>query len=74
MKVLKIRDRWLIYDKATRIPMTAFQDALRYAGTEVDLDEVQCMLANMIDRVSFFFVDKALCVCLFETEIWLCFG
>ncbi|KAJ3051053.1 COP9 signalosome (CSN) subunit [Rhizophlyctis rosea] len=44
------RKTWLIYDKATRIPMTAFQDALRYAGTEVELDEVQCMLANMIDR------------------------
>ncbi|KAJ3295694.1 COP9 signalosome (CSN) subunit [Borealophlyctis nickersoniae] len=44
------RKTWIIHDRTTRVPMAAFRQAMQLAGTEVDLDEVQCMLAIMIDR------------------------
>ncbi|KAI8814710.1 hypothetical protein BJ742DRAFT_765927 [Cladochytrium replicatum] len=41
---------WLVNEMNTRIPMRVFQTALHLSGTEVDMLEVECMLANMIDK------------------------
>ncbi|KAI8808471.1 hypothetical protein BJ742DRAFT_893344 [Cladochytrium replicatum] len=40
---------WL-NEKNTRMPMRLFQTALHLSGTEADMLEVECMLANMIDK------------------------
>jgi hypothetical protein len=44
--------RWIASEKSTRIPISTFQTALNLHGVEVDTDEVECMVANMIYRVS----------------------
>lgn len=43
---------WLASDKSTRVPISTFQTALRLHNVEADSDEVECMVANMIYRVS----------------------
>ncbi|RUS18293.1 hypothetical protein BC937DRAFT_88954, partial [Endogone sp. FLAS-F59071] len=37
-----------IMDRATKLPIAVFQQALAFVGVEADLAEVECMLANMI--------------------------
>jgi hypothetical protein len=44
--------RWIASDKSSRIPLSTFRTALELHGVEVDADEVECMVANMISRVS----------------------
>jgi hypothetical protein len=42
---------YLVLDKASRISIQQFQTALRVAGSpDVDGDEVECLLANLIDK------------------------
>lgn len=43
---------WIASDKSSRVPISTFQTALRLHGVNVDSDEVECMVANMIYRVS----------------------
>jgi hypothetical protein len=43
---------WIAGDKSSRIPISTFQTALEIHGVDVDPDEVECMVANMIFRVS----------------------
>lgn len=47
--------RWIASDKSTRIPLSTFQTALSIHKIDVDPDEVECMVANMVFRVSFLF-------------------
>ena len=42
---------WLCSDKTTRLSVGAVQWALTFADTEVDTDEVECLLANLIYKV-----------------------
>lgn len=49
---LELINRWIASDKSTRIPISTFQLALQLHGVEVDVEEVECMLANMVYRVS----------------------
>jgi hypothetical protein len=49
---LELMNSWIASDKSTRIPISTFQLALRLHGVEVDVEEVECMLANMVYRVS----------------------
>jgi len=42
--------RWVIRDKGNRIPVADFQTALQVTGQDVDLDEAECLVANMIYR------------------------
>jgi len=51
---------WIASDKSTRIPISTFQLALELHGVEVDVEEVECMLANMVYRVSHLRVDQGL--------------
>lgn len=44
--------RWLASDKSTRMDLSVFQAALSLHGVQADADEVECMVANMIYRVS----------------------
>lgn len=44
--------RWIASDKSTRIPLSTFRVALELHNVDVDADEVECMVANMIYRVS----------------------
>ena len=44
--------RWIASDKSSRISISTFQLALKLHEVEVDSDEVECMVANMIYRVS----------------------
>lgn len=44
--------RWTASDKSTRIPISTFRKALDIHAIDVDSDEVECMVANMIYRVS----------------------
>lgn len=50
--MIELMNRWIASDKSTRIPISTFQLALELHGVEVDVDEVECMLANMVYRVS----------------------
>lgn len=43
---------WVASDKSSRVPVSTFQLALKLHGVDVDADEVECMLANMVYRVS----------------------
>jgi len=43
---------WIASDKSTRIPISTFQTALELHDVESDAEEVECMLANMVFRVS----------------------
>lgn len=45
---------WIASDKSTRIPIETFRLALKLHGVDVESDEVECMVANMIYRVSNF--------------------
>jgi hypothetical protein len=45
-------NRWIASDKSSRIPISTFQTALSLHKVKVDEDEVECMVANMIFRVS----------------------
>lgn len=36
--------------RAAQIPLTWFQDALRLLGCDMDMDEVECVAANLIFR------------------------
>jgi hypothetical protein len=47
-----LMNSWIASDKSTRIPISTFQLALQLHGVEVDVEEVECMLANMVYRVS----------------------
>ena len=51
-KSSRLMYRWIASDKSTRIPISTFQLALELHGVMVDVDEVECMLANMVYRVS----------------------
>ncbi len=44
--------RWIASKKSTRIPVSTFRIALELHGVEADGEEVECMVANMIYRVS----------------------
>lgn len=44
--------RWIACDKESRIPISAFKLALQHQGIEVDEDEVECLVAGMIWKVS----------------------
>ncbi|KAJ3100585.1 COP9 signalosome (CSN) subunit [Phlyctochytrium planicorne] len=45
------RGTWLCKNKPTRLEFGAFVAAVHFAGCpDVDLDEVECMLANLIDK------------------------
>lgn len=44
--------RWIASDKSSRIPIASFQLAMSLQGVETELDEVECMVANMIYNVS----------------------
>jgi hypothetical protein len=44
--------RWIACNKESRIPISAFKLALRHQGIEVDEDEVECLVAGMIWKVS----------------------
>ena len=36
-----------------QLPLNAFERSLQFLGeTEIDIDEVQCIVANLIDKVS----------------------
>jgi hypothetical protein len=50
--VTELMNRWIASDKSTRIPISTFQLALQLHGVAVDVEEVECMLANMVYRVS----------------------
>ncbi|KAJ7245685.1 hypothetical protein C8J57DRAFT_1361426 [Mycena rebaudengoi] len=39
---------WVASDKGTRIPLVMFHSALRISGTDVDLEEAECLVANMV--------------------------
>ncbi len=43
--------RWLATEKSSRIALSAFQLAMQMQGQDVELDEVECMVANMIYKV-----------------------
>ncbi|KAJ3329305.1 COP9 signalosome (CSN) subunit [Blyttiomyces sp. JEL0837] len=43
-------ERWLIKDKSNRIEFSSIQVALKHVGSESDMDEIECMLANLIDK------------------------
>lgn len=48
-----VRCRWLLEDKPARLSVEKFQwYYARGAGIEIDKDEVECILANMIFKVS----------------------
>lgn len=40
--------RWVLSDKSTRIPVHTFHTALRVVSMRVDVEEVECFVANMI--------------------------
>jgi replication initiation and membrane attachment protein DnaB len=42
--------RWLIKEKSSRIEFSTFLTAVKVSGVEADLDEIECMLANLIDK------------------------
>lgn len=37
----------------TRLSLSTFQIGLKHAGLQIDSEEVECILANMIFKVSF---------------------
>jgi len=39
---------WVVSDKSTRIPIHTFHCAVRVVGMRVDVEEVECFVANMI--------------------------
>ena len=39
---------WLLLDKSTRVPISAFHCAVRQLGIRVEAGEVECNVANMI--------------------------
>ncbi|KAJ7245696.1 hypothetical protein C8J57DRAFT_1678885 [Mycena rebaudengoi] len=39
---------WVASGKGTRIPLTMFHCALRISGTDVELEEAECLIANMV--------------------------
>ncbi|TPX42448.1 hypothetical protein SeMB42_g02709 [Synchytrium endobioticum] len=41
---------WTLKGQGTRLPFIAFKDALRFVGEDSSLEEVECLLANMIDK------------------------
>jgi hypothetical protein len=43
---------WVASDKSSRLPISTFKLALELHGVQADDDEVECMVANMIYRVS----------------------
>nr|GAT59295.1 predicted protein [Mycena chlorophos] len=49
MRVL-LRRVWLMLDKTTRVHLKFFEAGLRVSGCEVDLDEAECLVANMISK------------------------
>lgn len=44
--------RWLAQEKTTRLPIDVIQAALKTANVAMDSDEVECVVANMIYKVS----------------------
>lgn len=48
----RLMNSWIASDKSTRIPISTFQTALELHDVESDAEEVECMLANMVFRVS----------------------
>lgn len=50
-----LRKVWAIHaivdpGKATQIPLTLFQDALRCVRCDIDMDEIECISANLVAR------------------------
>ena len=44
-----------------QLPLNAFEGSLRFLGeTDIDIDEVQCIVANLIDKVCTYVVDLIL--------------
>ena len=52
----------------SQYPLALFHNSLRAIGVDMDLDEVQCMLANMIFKVR----DARVCVLLCTAHARLC--
>ena len=50
--ILGPASRWIASDKSTRVPISTFRTALKLHGVEAEGEEVECMVANMIYRVS----------------------
>lgn len=42
--------RWVSSDKSTRIPVSMFHTGLQVAGSDVPMEEAECLVANMIYR------------------------
>ena len=40
--------RWLASEKNTRIPLNMFHCAIRVVGIRIEVEEVECFVANMI--------------------------
>jgi hypothetical protein len=49
--------RWLIYEKQNRIRFETFVKALEVAGAPMDMAGIECMLANLIDKVRICILD-----------------
>lgn len=50
-----LRKVWIIHaqqepDKAAQIPLSMFETALKVAGMDIDMDEIECIAANLISR------------------------
>lgn len=44
---------FLVSDRNSRLNVESVQNAFQFAGTSIDEDEVECILANLIARVCF---------------------
>ncbi|RKO83812.1 hypothetical protein BDK51DRAFT_23334 [Blyttiomyces helicus] len=41
---------WMLENSPTRLPLTKVQQALRLSGNDSDIPEVECVVANLIDK------------------------
>jgi len=60
-----LRCSWLALEKLSRVPIGAFKAGLTLAGVDVEAEEVECMVANMIYKVS----PKSLSLFLFFSPV-----
>lgn len=42
------RNRWVVSNKTTRIPISMFHTSLKISGNDVPEEEAECLVANMI--------------------------
>lgn len=53
------------------LPLASFETALRFSGEEdTDIDEVQCIIANLIDKVSTIRLSSYTCMCMHFINLW----